>query len=58
VRFNLGIRSCARCNAGTQLGAVGEQNRVAVQVEGIDTPTSTGWSVLVRGEAVEGNPLW
>jgi nitroimidazol reductase NimA-like FMN-containing flavoprotein (pyridoxamine 5'-phosphate oxidase superfamily) len=42
-----------RTGAGTKLGAAGARSRAAFEIDGIDTGTRTGCSVLVRGEAVE-----
>jgi nitroimidazol reductase NimA-like FMN-containing flavoprotein (pyridoxamine 5'-phosphate oxidase superfamily) len=42
-----------RTNEGTKLDAVSRGPRVAFEVDGTDAPTRTGWSVVVRGEAVE-----
>ena len=42
-----------RSAAGTKLGVLGRGDRVAFEVDGIDAASGTGWSVLVRGEAIE-----
>jgi nitroimidazol reductase NimA-like FMN-containing flavoprotein (pyridoxamine 5'-phosphate oxidase superfamily) len=42
-----------RSDAGTKLAVASRGSRVAFEVDGIDAATHTGWSVLVRGEAVE-----
>jgi nitroimidazol reductase NimA-like FMN-containing flavoprotein (pyridoxamine 5'-phosphate oxidase superfamily) len=42
-----------RTDAGTKLDVAGRGARVAFEVDGVDEVTRTGWSVLVRGEAVE-----
>src|SRR5512133_2733503 len=42
-----------RTDAGTKLAVASRGARVAFQVDGTDAATRTGWSVLVRGEAVE-----
>jgi uncharacterized protein len=42
-----------RTGEGIKLGAAGARSRVAFQIDGTDARTRTGWSVLVRGEAVE-----
>ena len=42
-----------RTDAGTKLAVASRGARVAFEVNGIDAATRTGWSVLVRGEAVE-----
>jgi uncharacterized protein len=42
-----------RSDEGTKLGAAGGRSRVAFEIDGTDPGTCTGWSVLVRGEAVE-----
>lgn len=42
-----------RTDEGTKLGAAGLQGRVAFEIDGTDPATGTGWSVIVRGEAVE-----
>jgi len=42
-----------RTDEGTKLDAAIRGSRVAFEVDGIDTAAHTGWSVLVRGEAVE-----
>jgi nitroimidazol reductase NimA-like FMN-containing flavoprotein (pyridoxamine 5'-phosphate oxidase superfamily) len=42
-----------RTDAGTKLDAACRGSRVAFEVDGTDAVTHTGWSVVVRGEAVE-----
>lgn len=42
-----------RTDEGTKLDAAIKGARVAFEIDGIDAATRTGWSVLVRGEAVE-----
>lgn len=42
-----------RSDEGSKLGAAGARSRVAFEIDGTDPGTRTGWSVLVRGEAVE-----
>jgi nitroimidazol reductase NimA-like FMN-containing flavoprotein (pyridoxamine 5'-phosphate oxidase superfamily) len=42
-----------RTDAGTKLAVASRGSRVAFEVDGTDAATRTGWSVLVRGEAVE-----
>ena len=42
-----------RTSEGTKLDAACRGSRVAFEVDGTDTATHTGWSVLVRGEAME-----
>jgi len=42
-----------RTAEGTKLDAACRGSRVAFEIDGIDNATRTGWSVLVRGEAVE-----
>lgn len=42
-----------RSDEGTKLDVAGRGARVAFEVDGTDEATRTGWSVLVRGEAVE-----
>jgi len=42
-----------RTDEGTKLDAASRGSRVAFEIDGIDAVTHTGWSVLVRGEAVE-----
>jgi nitroimidazol reductase NimA-like FMN-containing flavoprotein (pyridoxamine 5'-phosphate oxidase superfamily) len=42
-----------RTDEGTKLGAAARGSRVAFEVDGTDAATHTGWSVVVRGEAVE-----
>jgi len=42
-----------RTDAGTKLDAACRGSRVAFEVDGADAAAHTGWSVLVRGEAVE-----
>lgn len=42
-----------RSDEGTKLNAAVKGSRVAFEIDGIDAATHTGWSVVVRGEAVE-----
>ena len=42
-----------RTSEGTKLDAACRGSRVAFEIDGTDTATHTGWSVLVRGEAIE-----
>jgi nitroimidazol reductase NimA-like FMN-containing flavoprotein (pyridoxamine 5'-phosphate oxidase superfamily) len=42
-----------RTDEGSKLDAACRGRRVAFEIDGIDSATRTGWSVLVRGEAVE-----
>ena len=42
-----------RTGEGAKLGAAGARSWVAFEIDGTDARTRTGWSVLVRGEAVE-----
>jgi nitroimidazol reductase NimA-like FMN-containing flavoprotein (pyridoxamine 5'-phosphate oxidase superfamily) len=42
-----------RTGEGIKLGAAGMRGRVAFEIDGTDPSTGTGWSVIVRGEAVE-----
>jgi uncharacterized protein len=42
-----------RTGAGTKLSAASLGRRVSFEVDRADPATRTGWSVLVRGEAVE-----
>ncbi|HEV2450580.1 MAG TPA: pyridoxamine 5'-phosphate oxidase family protein [Streptosporangiaceae bacterium] len=42
-----------RTDEGTKLGVAGARSRVAFEIDGTDPATRTGWSVVVRGEAVE-----
>jgi uncharacterized protein len=42
-----------RTGEGTKLDAAGRGGRVAFEIDGADAAAHTGWSVLVRGEAVE-----
>src|SRR5512132_904355 len=42
-----------RSDAGTKLAVTSRGARVAFQVDGTEEATRTGWSVLVRGEAIE-----
>jgi hypothetical protein len=42
-----------RTDEGTKLAVASRGSRVAFEVDGIDAATRTGWSVLVRGEAIE-----
>lgn len=43
-----------RVDPDTILGELSGPTEVAVEVDDIDLPTATGWSVLVRGQAVAG----
>jgi pyridoxamine 5'-phosphate oxidase-like protein len=45
-----------RTDEGTKLDAAVKGSRVAFEIDGADPATRTGWSVLVRGEAVERSP--
>ena len=42
-----------RTGEGTKLGAAAARSWVAFEIDGTDPATRTGWSVLVRGEAVQ-----
>jgi hypothetical protein len=42
-----------RTDEGTKLTVAGHGERVAFEVDQIDVATGMGWSVLVRGEAIE-----
>jgi uncharacterized protein len=42
-----------RTGEGTKLDVAGTRSRVAFEIDGTDEESRTGWSVLVRGEAVE-----
>jgi uncharacterized protein len=42
-----------RTDEGTKLDAAARGGRVAFEVDGADATAHTGWSVVVRGEAVE-----
>jgi nitroimidazol reductase NimA-like FMN-containing flavoprotein (pyridoxamine 5'-phosphate oxidase superfamily) len=42
-----------RTDEGTKLDAAIKGSRVAFEIDGADPATHTGWSVMVRGEAVE-----
>jgi hypothetical protein len=42
-----------RTDEGTKLAAAIKGSRVAFEIDGADPATRTGWSVVVRGEAVE-----
>ena len=42
-----------RTGEGTKLDAAYRGSRVAFEIDGTDTAARTGWSVLVRGEAIE-----
>ena len=42
-----------RTDEGTKLDAACRGSRVAFETDGTDTVARTGWSVLIRGEAVE-----
>lgn len=42
-----------RTDEGTKLAAACRGGRVAFEIDGPDTVARTGWSVLVRGEAIE-----
>jgi uncharacterized protein len=42
-----------RTSEGTKLDAAIRGSRVAFEIDGTDAATHTGWSVVVRGEAVE-----
>jgi uncharacterized protein len=42
-----------RTDEGTKLDAASRGARVAFEVDGTDAATRTGWSIVIRGEAVE-----
>jgi uncharacterized protein len=42
-----------RTDEGTKLDAAYRGSRMAFEIDGSDTAARTGWSVLVRGEAIE-----
>ena len=42
-----------RTDEGTKLDAACRGSKVAFEIDGTDTAAHTGWSVLVRGEAIE-----
>lgn len=42
-----------RTDGGTKLEVASRGGRVGFEVDGVEEATRTGWSVLVRGEAVE-----
>jgi uncharacterized protein len=42
-----------RTDAGTKLDTACRGSRVAFEIDGTDATAHTGWSVLVRGEAIE-----
>jgi nitroimidazol reductase NimA-like FMN-containing flavoprotein (pyridoxamine 5'-phosphate oxidase superfamily) len=42
-----------RTDEGTKLDAACRGSRVAFEIDGADEATRTGWSVVVRGEAIE-----
>ena len=42
-----------RTDEGTKLDAAARGSRVAFEIDGTDAAARTGWSVLVRGEAIE-----
>jgi len=42
-----------RTDGGTKLGAAVRGSRVAFEIDGTDEAARTGWSVVIRGEAVE-----
>ena len=42
-----------RTDEGSKLDAACRGSRVAFEIDGVDAATRTGWSVLVRGEAIE-----
>lgn len=48
-------RVLVRTAAGATFAAA-RQHRVSFQVDGVDTPSRSGWSVLVQGFAVEVTP--
>ena len=42
-----------RTDEGSKLNAALRRGRVAFQIDGVDEASHTGWSVLVRAEAIE-----
>jgi nitroimidazol reductase NimA-like FMN-containing flavoprotein (pyridoxamine 5'-phosphate oxidase superfamily) len=42
-----------RTDEGTKLDAACRGSRVAFEIDGTDPAARTGWSVLIRGEAIE-----
>ena len=42
-----------RTDEGTKLDAACRGSRVAFEIDGTDAAAHTGWSVLIRGEAIE-----
>lgn len=42
-----------RTDEGSKLDAACRGSRVAFEIDGMDAATRSGWSVLVRGEAIE-----
>jgi uncharacterized protein len=42
-----------RTDEGTKLDVAVRRGRVAFEIDGVDEADRTGWSVLVRGEAIE-----
>ena len=42
-----------RTEPGTKLHAASQGRRVCFEADGTDAATRTGWSVLIRGEAIE-----
>ena len=42
-----------RTDEGTKLDAACRGSQIAFEIDGTDTAAHTGWSVLVRGEAIE-----
>jgi uncharacterized protein len=42
-----------RTDEGTKLDAACRGSRVAFEIDGTDTAAHSGWSVLIRGEAIE-----
>jgi nitroimidazol reductase NimA-like FMN-containing flavoprotein (pyridoxamine 5'-phosphate oxidase superfamily) len=42
-----------RTDEGTKLDAACRGSRVAFEIDGTDAAARTGWSVLIRGEAIE-----
>jgi nitroimidazol reductase NimA-like FMN-containing flavoprotein (pyridoxamine 5'-phosphate oxidase superfamily) len=42
-----------RTDEGTKLDAACRGSQVAFEIDGTDTAARTGWSVLIRGEAIE-----
>jgi nitroimidazol reductase NimA-like FMN-containing flavoprotein (pyridoxamine 5'-phosphate oxidase superfamily) len=42
-----------RTDEGTKLDAACRGSQVAFEIDGTDAATRTGWSVLIRGEAIE-----